>query len=287
MHIVEKVFLDTNAIDEHYIKGTASPKLIDVMVSYVCTFNPSVRCTVIDHDVQFHYQWPDYAPVIKPGNVLTLYTPDDAVVASNVGRSRGGKYIFVAESEQANQEILVQSMLPGVVVANGKMVTINGVYKVDGKNMVPYVGTKHLLAKPMTRGDYNHYRAWTMPEGENSDDQGYLVEYLDSPNSNHPNHENYISWSPKETFEEAYQVSGEMTFSGALYLLRCGFTVARKSWVDGTRIKLVERGRFDVGCDTVEETTLAPYIGLLAGGRFLPYVASQDDLLADDWVVVK
>lgn len=61
--------------------------------------------------------------------------------------------------------------------------------------MKKYVGVKLIEAKPMTRGDYNKYRGWTIPEDENPNDEGYLVKYSD----------NYVSWSPKGVFDEAYR----------------------------------------------------------------------------------
>jgi len=60
--------------------------------------------------------------------------------------------------------------------------------------MKHYIGVKEIDAKPMTRGDYNKYRGWTIPADENPGDEGYLVKYPDG----------YESWSPKEVFEEAY-----------------------------------------------------------------------------------
>ena len=32
--------------------------------------------------------------------------------------------------------------------------------------MKRYIGTKVILARPLTRGEYNAYRGWTPPEGE-------------------------------------------------------------------------------------------------------------------------
>lgn len=62
-----------------------------------------------------------------------------------------------------------------------------------------------VLAKPMTRGEYNKLRGWELPENENPSDLGYLVEYPNSPAEGMPDgFENYISWSPKEVFEEGY-----------------------------------------------------------------------------------
>ncbi len=73
--------------------------------------------------------------------------------------------------------------------------------------MNSYIGVKSIKAKAMTLGEYNVYRGWDMPENENPAAEGFLVEYEQdpkSPNKNHPDHEGYISWSPKVVFEKAY-----------------------------------------------------------------------------------
>jgi len=73
--------------------------------------------------------------------------------------------------------------------------------------MKKYTGVKEILAKPMNRKEYNDYRGWELPADENGDDEGFLVEYVqseNSPNVNHPAHAGYISWSPKDVFEESY-----------------------------------------------------------------------------------
>lgn len=59
-----------------------------------------------------------------------------------------------------------------------------------------YIGIKEVDAKPMTRGEYNKYRGWTIPADENPDDEGYLVKHFDD----------YESWTPKEAFEKAYVI---------------------------------------------------------------------------------
>ena len=68
-----------------------------------------------------------------------------------------------------------------------------------GDKMKKYVGCKEVEAKPMNRGDYNKYRGWTIPVGENPEDEGYLVKYSDG----------YESWSPKKQFDEAYRECNE------------------------------------------------------------------------------
>lgn len=60
--------------------------------------------------------------------------------------------------------------------------------------MKKYIGCKLLGAEPMTRGDYNIFRGWQIPENENTEDEGYLVKYPDG----------YVSWSPKDIFEKTY-----------------------------------------------------------------------------------
>ena len=37
-----------------------------------------------------------------------------------------------------------------------------------------YIGVKLIKAMPMTRGEYNNYRGWTIPKDENPDDDGYI-----------------------------------------------------------------------------------------------------------------
>ena len=72
--------------------------------------------------------------------------------------------------------------------------------------MKKYEGRKQILARPMNRLEYNEYRGWQLPENENGVDEGFLVEYLDGGEANHPDHAGYISWSPKTVFENAYKL---------------------------------------------------------------------------------
>ena len=71
--------------------------------------------------------------------------------------------------------------------------------------MTLYEGTKRLKADPMTRGQYNEYRGWAIPAGEDPKDAGYLVEYEDGGKANDSRHVGYISWSPVDDFERTYK----------------------------------------------------------------------------------
>ena len=72
--------------------------------------------------------------------------------------------------------------------------------------MLKYKCHKVVKATAMNRLTYNNYRGWDLPENECGSDEGYLIEYIDSKNNNHENHEGYISWSPKEDFESGYSL---------------------------------------------------------------------------------
>ena len=61
--------------------------------------------------------------------------------------------------------------------------------------MKTYIGTKIINAEPLTLGEYNKRRGWTIPANEDPERPGYFVVYPDD----------YVSWSPKEVFEEAYR----------------------------------------------------------------------------------
>jgi hypothetical protein len=100
--------------------------------------------------------------------------------------------------------------------------------------MQHYVGTKIIKATPMTRGDYNVYRGWDIPADENPEDTGYLVEYTDGGQPNHPKHDGYISWSPSAVFEGAYLPMGDVS----AYPDWVQRLVAEKAQLDDRLVKL-------------------------------------------------
>lgn len=77
------------------------------------------------------------------------------------------------------------------------------------ERMQSYIGTKHIRAVEMTRGEYNKLRGWQVPSDENPDDYGYLVEYQNDSPANVKGFNGYISWSPMKPFEEAYKVAND------------------------------------------------------------------------------
>lgn len=149
--------------------------------------------------------------------------------------------------------------------------------------MQHYIGTKAILARPMTRGDYNVYRDWELPKNEDGADDGYLVEYIDGGKPNDYRHAGYISWSPKAQFENAYQPNGKMSFGHALVALEHGQKVARSGW-NGKGMWL----EFVGDASTTRPFQHLAWIGMkTADDKFVPWLASQTDMLAKDWVVLE
>ncbi len=154
--------------------------------------------------------------------------------------------------------------------------------------MNQYIGTKLIRAQAMTRAEYNAYRGWTLPADENGADAGYLVEYLDGGQSNHPNHVGYISWSPADVFGRAYRPTTGLSFGLGIEALKLGKRVARAGWNGrGMWLSMVGDGYYDVGVSIAGEYDLLPWIGMkTADNKFVPWLASQTDMLAEDWVLV-
>jgi hypothetical protein len=163
--------------------------------------------------------------------------------------------------------------------------------------MDKYIGVKLISAKEITRGAYNIYRGWTIPENENPDDEGYLVKYSDS----------YESWSPKEVFKEAYRKieDGCMTFGLAIEAMKKGYKVARFGWngkgmfvvimpelylppynTQGELRKVNDRTAKWIGEDKPLDSQA--YIAMYtAQGKWQPgWLASQADMLSEDWIIL-
>ena len=71
--------------------------------------------------------------------------------------------------------------------------------------MKKYIGKKEVNVIPMNRQEYNDFRGWKLPDDENGEDEGYLVEYVDGGKANTPQYNGYVSWSPSDVFERAYK----------------------------------------------------------------------------------
>ena len=154
--------------------------------------------------------------------------------------------------------------------------------------MKQFIGTKQVRGAPMNRADYNTLRGWTVPADENPSDEGYLVEYLDGGMPNHPGFAGYISWSPKKQFEDAYRPTVGLTFGLAIEALKLGKRVARAGWNGkGMWLILVPFDLADKVAFQYAALDSLPWIGMkTADNKFVPWLASQTDVLAEDWSIV-
>lgn len=146
--------------------------------------------------------------------------------------------------------------------------------------MKQYTGTKLINAMPMTRAAYNEFRGWVLPANENGEDRGYLVEYLDGGQANTPVFQGYVSWSPEDVFNRAYRPTQGMPFGHAIECLKIGSKVQREGWNGkGMWLRYISTEAQGPGH--------LPYIEMkTVDNNIVPWLASQTDMLADDWRIV-
>jgi hypothetical protein len=87
----------------------------------------------------------------------------------------------------------------------------------------------------------------------------------------------YISWCPNTVYDRDYQSIQAMSFGHAIHALKAGHRVARAGW-NGKGMWLALQVP-----DAKSKMTL-PYIYMrTVQGDLVPWLASQTDMLADDW----
>ena len=154
--------------------------------------------------------------------------------------------------------------------------------------MKQYIGTKVIKAKPMTRLEYNQFRGLELPSNENGADAGYLVEYVDGGKPNTEQFAGYVSWSPAKQFENAYRETSCMSFGLAIEALKKGLKVARAGWNGKGMWLILTKLHTHTPLEQAEVSAVyVPFITMKASdGKFVPWLASQTDVLVDDWMIV-
>lgn len=156
--------------------------------------------------------------------------------------------------------------------------------------MEKYIGTKIIHACPMTRHEAEGHLGHDV--GENKTGDGYLVEYEGG----------YQAWSPADTFDAVYRRTAEMSFGLAIEAAKKGLKVARKGW-NGKDMWV----SVSPGCESFPASSFwnpaAASFAMLSGGFAevspcfimktadgkiqMGWLASQADMLADDWYIVE
>lgn len=141
--------------------------------------------------------------------------------------------------------------------------------------MRQYIGAKIIMAEPESR----QYPLAAEPQ------KGYKIFYPDG----------YVSWCPKEAFEEAYRPTDGMTFGLAIEAMKKGMKVARHGWNGkGMFLYHVPAAAYPPSTEVAkaafngENVPYGAYIAMkTAQGNVVPWLASQTDMLADDWYIVE
>lgn len=150
--------------------------------------------------------------------------------------------------------------------------------------MKQYIGTKLIEAEKAYRVDG---KVVTLAENRvpcgNEVERGYKVRYPDG----------YESFSPKQVFEEAYRPTDGMSFGLAIEAAKKGMKIARAGWNGKNQhvelaccISYLTKGGFHVNVNhnAIGNKALA-FVG--TSGVQLGWLASQADMLADDWQIVE
>lgn len=149
--------------------------------------------------------------------------------------------------------------------------------------MQQYIGTKIVEAAPaVKKGGKVYDLTLPIPRSMEPEEPGYRVRYPDG----------YESWSPKDVFEEAYRPTDAMSFGLAIEAAKKGKRIARKGW-NGKRqyVELATAISYasPIGVvvnaehDAIGNQALA-FVG--TSGVQMGWLASQADMLADDWMIV-
>lgn len=154
--------------------------------------------------------------------------------------------------------------------------------------MKQYIGTKIIQAEPATQGQAAAKRIGLKVEdcpftlaGMKAD--GYRIIYADG----------YESWSPKDVFEASYRETSGMSFGLAIEAAKMGKKIARAGWNGKNQyVELASCISYknsageivNVEHDAIGNKALA-FVG--TSGVQMGWLASQADMLADDWKIVE
>lgn len=145
----------------------------------------------------------------------------------------------------------------------------------------------------MTHDAYSTKRVTVWKQEKNGED-GYAIKYQDG----------YISWCPTAVYDRDYQPIDGMSFGHAIHALKAGHRVARAGWngkgmwlslsgiVGGIFVKAENfwsRHNAAFAAENGGEAKVLPAITMknARGEIVMGWLASQEDMLAEDWAIVE
>ena len=160
--------------------------------------------------------------------------------------------------------------------------------------MATYIRNQVVEATAMTYGRTIATRGLTyLPKNQGLENEGYYVQY---PNGT-------SEWIDKEDFEQQFHIAENMTFGEAIELMKQGKKVARRGWngkgmwlcvplCDGPK-EIPATGIWGKpNAEYAEQNggtvKIVPYVTMKAadGTIVMGWLASQTDMLSEDWMVV-
>lgn len=160
--------------------------------------------------------------------------------------------------------------------------------------MKQYIGTKIVQAEPANRFWFGNGETLVVPDSEDTPNRvreatagenGYKVVYPP---------DGYESWCPKDVFEASYRETSGMSFGLAIEAAKMGKKIAREGWNGkGMFLYHVPAAAYPPCTDAAREAfggsdvPYGAYIAMkTAQGNVVPWLASQTDMLADDWKIL-
>lgn len=151
----------------------------------------------------------------------------------------------------------------------------------------PYIGTKIINCMPATKGEFMDIKGLDGNTLEDPTEEGYIVIYEN----------NYMSWSPKGVFENAYtNLTEGLSYSHALFLINKGHKLSRKGWngknmfvflVPGSEFKVNRPPLLGIFPEGTDITYRAHLDMVYADGTVGVWLANHSDMLVNDWFIVE
>jgi len=116
-------------------------------------------------------------------------------------------------------------------------------------SVVAFSGASLVYATTMTRQEYNDYRGWQLPEGENGSDVGYIIEDR-AGKKNTPQYDGYVQWLPKTEFERKFAIENNESDTGE------GKAVTEQELVEKAVAPRVAKDQIDFLMDRVTYVTV-------------------------------
>ena len=158
-----------------------------------------------------------------------------------------------------------------------------------------YIRINEVDAEPMKFGEFKAKfpKSGGANVERNAEDDGYVITYRKGEANE------YVSWCPKAEFDAVSRPTDGMTFGMAIEMMKRGRKVARKGW-NGKGMYLWLLPAAEVKKEWCKDARLIEAMGdrdsipCLGAIRMFTatkevltgWLASQTDMLAEDWVVV-